>query len=625
MSYNNAVRDPDGYNKTFKKETHSSRFQKLSPSDRNQNESDTYSTSDNHYHKSSSSLKDKSHRKKLKHRKHRHDHNEYDREFHRDKGRYNKEHSYTDRHHRRSSTSNSKHRYEKVTNNLTEFSNKPIELEDELHLHTYKRLKTIIDYKPPDDWERESNEPGEIQEFHQLQMLNTGENPSLQERNSDTITGSETSDNETESNKMITNTIDNIKAEHFAQVNHVGYSSKDASPELQEDIESEDDIMEPLDQEDLFNEDINEELEDLPPYYPAIQGCRSVNEFQLLNHINEGTYGVVYRARDKHNNDIVALKRLKMEKEKEGFPITSLREINTLLKGQHPNIVTVREIVVGNNMDKIFIVMDYLEHDLKSLIEVMRSKKQSFTAAEVKCLLKQLMCAIAYLHDNWILHRDLKTSNLLLSQNGVLKVGDFGLAREYGSPLKPYTPIVVTLWYRAPELLLGIKPYSTSIDVWSCGCIFGELALMNPVFPGKSEIDELNRIFKLLGTPNKNTWPGFNKLPTVQRIKIVQYPNNKLNQRFNMLSVQGQALLQQLLTCDPTQRINAEDAFKHSYFNEFPLALDPSSFPSWPTKSDIGQVRPEDVKKVDDGGFHINASSMDNRKLPVGGGFNLKF
>ncbi|XP_031338338.1 cyclin-dependent kinase 11B-like isoform X2 [Photinus pyralis] len=615
MSYNNSAREADEYNKSAKKDEYSSRLQKLSPPDRN-SKSDTHSKSENHYHKSSSSLKEKSHHKRSKHQKRRHD--EYDRELHRDRGRYRNQHSYTDRHRHRSSTSNNKHRYEKATNNLTELSNKAIEIEDEFHLHKYKRLKTIIDYKPPDNWETETVEQGEMHEYNKVQMLNTGEMPSIQERNSDTITGSETSENEAESNK-----IDNIKAEHFAQVNHLGYSSKDASPELQEEVESEDDLIEPLDQEVLVH-DNTEELEDLPPYYPAIQGCRSVNEFQLLNHINEGTYGIVYRARDKHNNDIVALKRLKMEKEKEGFPITSLREINTLLKGQHPNIVTVREIVVGNNMDKIFIVMDYLEHDLKSLIEVMRSKKQSFTAAEVKCLLKQLMCAIAYLHDNWILHRDLKTSNLLLSQNGLLKVGDFGLAREYGSPLKPYTPIVVTLWYRAPELLLGIKPYSTSVDVWSCGCIFGELALMNPVFPGKSEIDELNRIFKLLSTPNKNTWPGFNKLPTVQRIKLVQYPNNKLSQRFNMLSVQGQALLQQLLTCDPSQRINAEDAFNHSYFKEFPLALDPSSFPSWPTKSDIGRIHPDDVKK-DDGGFHINASAMDNRKLPVGGGFNLKF
>lgn len=148
-------------------------------------------------------------------------------------------------------------------------------------------------------------------------------------------------------------------------------------------------------------------------------------------------------------------------------------------------------------MDKIFIVMEYVEHDLKSLMETMRHKKQTFTTGEVKCLLKQLLCAVAHLHDNWILHRDLKTSNLLLSHKGILKVGDFGLAREYGSPLKAYTPIVVTLWYRAPELLLCTKEYSCPIDMWSVGCIFGELLLMNAVFPGKSEVDQLNRIFKV--------------------------------------------------------------------------------------------------------------------------------
>lgn len=242
---------------------------------------------------------------------------------------------------------------------------------------------------------------------------------------------------------------------------------------------------------------VDENGEKLPNYYPAIQGCRSVEEFLCLNRIEEGTYGVVYRARDKRTNEIVALKRLKMEKEKEGFPITSLREINTLLKGQHPNIVTVREIVVGSNMDKIFIVMDYVEHDLKSLMETMKHKEQSFFPGEVKCLTQQLLRAVAHLHDNWILHRDLKTSNLLLSHKGILKVGDFGLAREYGSPLKQYTSLVVTLWYRAPELLLCSKEYSTPIDMWSVGCIFAEFLQMGPLFPGKSEIDQLNRIFKV--------------------------------------------------------------------------------------------------------------------------------
>lgn len=160
----------------------------------------------------------------------------------------------------------------------------------------------------------------------------------------------------------------------------------------------------------------------LPSYFPGVQGSRSVDEFKCLNRIEEGTYGIVFRARDQRTDEIVALKRLKMEKEKEGFPITSLREINTLLKGQHPNIVTVREIVVGTNMDKIFIVMDFVEHDLKSLMEAMKKRKRSFSPGEVKCLTLQLLRAVGHLHDNWILHRDLKTSNLLLSHRGILKV-----------------------------------------------------------------------------------------------------------------------------------------------------------------------------------------------------------
>lgn len=299
----------------------------------------------------------------------------------------------------------------------------------------------------------------------------------------------------------------------------------------------------------------------------GIQGCRSVEEFQCLNRIEEGTYGVVYRAKDKRTEEIVALKRLKMEKEKEGFPITSLREINTLLKGQHPNIVTVREIVVGSNMDKIFIVMDYVEHDLKSLMETMKHKKQVFLPGEVKCLTQQLLRAVGHLHDNWILHRDLKTSNLLLSHKGILKVGDFGLAREYGSPLKAYTSIVVTLWYRAPELLLCCKEYSTPIDMWSVGCIFAEFLSMMALFPGKSEIDQLNRIFKDLGTPNERIWPGYNELPAVQKMTFTEYPVSQLRKKFSHYTSEiGLSLLQGLLTYDPKQRFTAEQALRSNFF-----------------------------------------------------------
>lgn len=165
--------------------------------------------------------------------------------------------------------------------------------------------------------------------------------------------------------------------------------------------------------------EVADEEKSLPCYYPAIQGCRSVEEFKRLNKIEEGTYGIVFRAEDKRSKEIVALKRLKMDKEKEGFPITSLREINTLLKAQHPNVVNLKEIVVGSNMDYVYIVMEYVEHDLKTL---MSSMKRSFTIGEAKTLLIQLLSAVAHLHDNWIIHRDLKTSNLLLNHQGILKV-----------------------------------------------------------------------------------------------------------------------------------------------------------------------------------------------------------
>lgn len=176
-----------------------------------------------------------------------------------------------------------------------------------------------------------------------------------------------------------------------------------------------------------------------------LQGCRSVDDFERLNKIDEGTYGVVYRARDKKTGEIVALKKVKMEKEREGFPLTSLREINILLSFHHPSIVDVKEVVVGSSLDSIFMVMEYMEHDLKGLME---SMKQPFSQSEVKCLMIQLLEGVKYLHDNWVLHRDLKTSNLLLNNRGELKICDFGLARQYGSPLKPYTHLVVTLWYR---------------------------------------------------------------------------------------------------------------------------------------------------------------------------------
>uniref|UniRef100_A0A1D1YH49 Cyclin-dependent kinase G-2 n=1 Tax=Anthurium amnicola TaxID=1678845 RepID=A0A1D1YH49_9ARAE len=319
-----------------------------------------------------------------------------------------------------------------------------------------------------------------------------------------------------------------------------------------------------------------------------LQGCRSVDEFERLNKINEGTYGIVYRAKDKRTGEVVALKKVKMEKEREGFPLTSLREINILLSLHQPSIVDVKEVVVGSSLDSIFMVMEYMEHDLKGLMEMM---KQPFSQSEVKCLMLQLLEGINYLHDNWVLHRDLKTSNLLLNNRGELKICDFGLSRQYGSPLKPYTHLVVTLWYRAPELLLGAKEYSTAIDMWSLGCIMAELLAKEPLFSGKTEFDQLDKIFRTLGTPNEKIWPGFAKLPGV-KVNFIKQPYNRLREKFPPTSFSGRPtlseagfdLLNKLLTYDPEMRITAEEALNHDWFREVPLPKSKDFMPTYPAQ-----------------------------------------
>ncbi|KAL5760110.1 hypothetical protein ACOSQ2_018948 [Xanthoceras sorbifolium] len=369
-------------------------------------------------------------------------------------------------------------------------------------------------------------------------------------------------------------------------------SDKDDYMEIDEDQNNNDISASASDTDSEDENDSHETMQEpaAPPQRSVnmLQGCRSVDEFERLNKIDEGTYGVVYRARDKKTGEIVALKKVKMEKEREGFPLTALREINILLSFHHPSIVDVKEVVVGSSLDSIFMVMEYMEHDLKGLMEAL---KQPFSQSEVKCLMLQLLDGVKYLHDNWVLHRDLKTSNLLLNNRGELKICDFGLARQYGSPLKPYTRLVVTLWYRAPELLLGAKQYSTAIDMWSLGCIMAELLSKEPLFNGKSEVDQLDKIFRTLGTPNETIWPGFSKLSGV-KVNFVKHQYNLLRKKFPatsftgspVLSDAGFDLLNKLLTYDPEKRITAEDALNHEWFREVPLPKSKDFMPTFPAQ-----------------------------------------
>jgi len=308
------------------------------------------------------------------------------------------------------------------------------------------------------------------------------------------------------------------------------------------------------------------------------QACRSVDEYERLNFIDQGTFGMVFRARCRQTGDIYDLKQVKLgaEMNKVGFPITALREANILLALRHPNIVRVREMVVGSSTDKVFMVMEYIENDLKTC---MGMNKQPFSTAEVKQLMHQLMSAVEHMHKHWYVHRDLKTSNLLYSNTGRLAVCDFGLARKYGSPLAPYTFEVVTLRYRPPELLLGQRQYSTPLDIWSCACILAEMLTSKPLFPGEGEVDQMSKIFRLLGAPTEDKWPGVSTLPNFSKATWRAPSKSKLRDLFPVISYSGYSLnetgmdlLSGMLALDPSQRISASDCLRNPWLNgEEPL------------------------------------------------------
>ncbi|KAK8768648.1 cyclin-dependent kinase 2-like [Amblyomma americanum] len=289
------------------------------------------------------------------------------------------------------------------------------------------------------------------------------------------------------------------------------------------------------------------------------------DKFQKIGKIGEGTYGVVYKARDKATGQYIALKKIRLAHEAEGVPSTAIREIALLKELRHPNIVRLLDVVPHDK--KLYLVFEYMSEDLKKHMDKAASTKTPLTAQLVKSYLWQLLQGIAYCHSHRILHRDLKPQNLLIDLEGNIKLADFGLARAFGMPLRAYTHEVVTLWYRAPEILLGTRLYATPVDVWSIGCIFAEMLLLKPLFQGDSEIDQLFRIFRTLGTPDEDSWPGVTNLPDYKPTFPRWEPQSLVN-IVTGLDRDGEDLIMKLLVADPEARIPAKTALSHRYFRD---------------------------------------------------------
>ncbi|KAF4585519.1 Serine/threonine-protein kinase bur-1 [Ophiocordyceps camponoti-floridani] len=343
----------------------------------------------------------------------------------------------------------------------------------------------------------------------------------------------------------------------------------------------------------------------------SFHGCSRITDYELQGKLGEGTFGEVHRARSKRTGALVALKKIIMHHEKDGFPITALREIKLLKLLSHHNILRLEDMAVEHSSrpsDKrkkpiMYMVTPYMDHDLSGLLD---NPSVHFKEAQVKCYMKQLLKGLCYLHDNHILHRDMKAANLLINNKGILQIADFGLARHYDGPSpqpgrpmgegrRDYTGLVVTRWYRPPELLLQLRQYTTAIDVWGVGCVFGEMLVGKPILAGENDAHQLELIWDLMGSPTDENMPGWKQLPGGDHLSPRHRPGNIQN-RFREFGSGAVALLRELLKLNWRNRINAVDALEHPYFKMAPLPMEPHDIPMYEESHELDRRKFHDRK-----------------------------
>ena len=292
----------------------------------------------------------------------------------------------------------------------------------------------------------------------------------------------------------------------------------------------------------------------------------SMEEYNILEKIGEGTFGQVKKASRKRKDreyscDFYAIKKVKNDDEENGLDSVTLREISILRSLCHVNIIKLFDVLIENG--NCSLVFEYCEYDLKHF---MRAKHQSGLPLKmVKSFTRQILEGITWCHKRSVFHRDLKPQNILVKNDKTIKIADFGLSRTFVIPFKAYTHEVVTLWYRCPEILLGVSVYSLPVDVWSIGCIMAELSSNSPLFPGDSEISQLFKIFNIFGTPTEENWKGVTSLDYFSKVfPKWDFTELNLDNKVN-LCYWGKDLLKNLLTYNPELRITGQEALSHQF------------------------------------------------------------
>jgi non-specific serine/threonine protein kinase len=276
---------------------------------------------------------------------------------------------------------------------------------------------------------------------------------------------------------------------------------------------------------------------------------------------NSSTYATVFKGKERTTGNTVALKEIHLDSE-EGTPSTAIREISLMKELKHDNIVGLHDVIHTEN--KLMLVFEYMDKDLKKYMD---TNGNSLPSDKIKSFMFQLLRGVAFCHERHVLHRDLKPQNLLINKKGELKLADFGLARAFGIPVNTFSNEVVTLWYRAPDVLLGSRAYDTSIDIWSAGCIMAEMFTGRPLFPGQQNDDQLLRIFRLMGTPTEDSWPGVSQLSEWKPDFTFYAPMN-LSSVLPQIDPLGMDLLNKMLRVQPTERASARDLLIHPWFVE---------------------------------------------------------